>query len=252
MNQCLQIRVEHLVDRIRVTPLVEVVTDPQALQVLVTVELVVVVERDWSELLFIFRHEDGHRIPPEVGARHRHNMSIRTRHDFVHHLSQPTGVLVGRHVVELVDCHKSVIKSRGRKLRHRKTQRRVGANQHCVVTFKETQERVNLAAVPSGSAQVVAIFYLPVRKEPVLYEGGAGKRGANGTFWNSDDDLVDSLMEEFVEGDEHECPGLPRCRRCFYQQVLRILLSKYAALHVSHPKFVDIDGALVGRIVDLY
>ena len=28
---------------------------------------------------------------------------------------------------------------------------------------------------------------------------------------------VDSLGVVEIFGDEHECPGLPRCRRCFYQ-----------------------------------
>ena len=55
MDKGFLVEVQNFVNRRRVSPLVEVMPDAQRLQVLVSIQLVVVVERDRGELLFVFR-----------------------------------------------------------------------------------------------------------------------------------------------------------------------------------------------------
>ena len=55
VDDCLLVKVQHFVDRIGVATLIEVVADPQMLEVPVPVELVVIVESNRCELGFVLR-----------------------------------------------------------------------------------------------------------------------------------------------------------------------------------------------------
>ena len=80
MDDCLLVKVQHFVDRIGVATLIEVVADPQMLEVPVPVELVVIVESNRCELGFVLRQEHRNTIPSEVGTSHRDDMGCGFRH----------------------------------------------------------------------------------------------------------------------------------------------------------------------------
>ena len=83
MNNRLLIRIQDFLERIKVAPLIEVVSDAERLQVLVAVQLFVIGIRDLRELGLIFGLHDGHRISAEIRARHRHDMGGGIIHQII-------------------------------------------------------------------------------------------------------------------------------------------------------------------------
>ncbi len=69
-----------------------------------------------------------------------------------------------------------------------------------------------------------------------------GKATADRTLRHDDDRLLDVLIVQLVERDEHQCARFSRRRRRFDQQILLAAVGKSALLHRPHAELVRLGG----------
>src|SRR5258708_5209121 len=102
VNDGLEVRIQNLIDRVDVPATIEVIADAECLEVLISVQLLIVSVCDPIEAPLVFRLQDRGGISPEIGASHRYDVGLVGLHQSTNHLAKPV-ILVGGHVVKLVD-----------------------------------------------------------------------------------------------------------------------------------------------------
>ena len=137
MKNGLLSRVEHLEDVVGVGARIEVVADVELLEVLVTVELLVIGVGNRIKARLILRGQHRFGVSPEVRAGHGHDMTLIAGNEATQVSSQLI-VGVSRNVMKLIHGDQAVIKSCYTKLINRKTERGMGAHQHFVAAFKKS------------------------------------------------------------------------------------------------------------------
>ena len=108
----------------------------------------------------------------------------------------------------------------------------MGAHEHRIPALHEADELRHLAFVAPRQAQVIARVHLPVGEEAVLHKLGGGKRATDRAFRHRDDDLLAALVEELVQGHEHQRTRLAGGRWGLDQQVLGVALLEIGRAHV--------------------
>ena len=126
-------------------------------------------------------------------------------------------VRVGGNMVEFVHGDKPVIESRHAELVHGKAEGGVGTDQHFIVAVKEhAPDRIDFAAIVTTRrvAEVPFRDDLPVCPKAKLTQWLRPGSSRRSTFSGNDDDrLLESLVLQLVQGDEHECTALARSGR---------------------------------------
>src|SRR3546814_19614037 len=125
----------------------------------------------------------------------------------------------------------------------------MGADQHLVITFKERDDAVDLAAILAGCvAQVPFRGNGPVGPEAELGQRLVGKAGTDAFFRHDDDGLANALVRQLIERDEHEGAALARRRGRLDKKILLAALLIGAFLHRSNAAGVGFIGVTVGSI----
>lgn len=232
--------------------LIELIPDAQALEILVTVELlVVVVGNGGLELGFVFGAHHGNGVAPEVGAGHCHYVGIGAADDGADGRAQVIE-FVGRSVVEFVNADKGVIEQGDVQILERVAEGGMGADQDGGIAGEEVDELLAQAAFfEAGGAEVVAFAYFPVGKEAVGNEFRVLEGAGDGFLRDGYDDTFDALVGQLVEGYEHQGAALAGCGRSLDQQVLAGACRIDDALHFPHSEGVGGGGNASLAVLDL-
>ena len=116
---------------------------------------------------------------------------------------------VGGNVVKLVHGDQTVIERDHPEFFHRKTESGMGTNQHLVAAFQKRSHCIDLTALvgAGGIAQVPTRLHMPVGPETVTCKWLIVEARTNGFFRHHNDSLLDVLVGQLVQGDEHQCPA---------------------------------------------
>src|SRR5579871_1419684 len=149
-------------------------------------------------------------------------------------------VRIGRDVVELVDRDQSVVKLLDAVLIHSEAKRRMSADEHLVRAVEKRSNRLHLATIVVAGrvTEVPSRLDAPVRPKSELAQWLVVKARANRLFRHDDDRLLDALVLQLVEGDEHQRAALPRGRRRFDKEILLATFFVRALLHWPHTQRV--------------
>ena len=251
MQDRFEVGIQHLDDVVDVAAAVEEVADVELLQVFVTVELLVVGVGDGIEFRLVVRVQHRLRVATEIGAGHCLQVDFVARHQLADVLAQPI-VRIRGNVVELVHRDQALVEDFRPELLHSEAERRVGADQRLVVAFKKRLHRVHLPAVVRSRriAEVPFRLHLPIGEEAELAERLVVKARADRALRHHDDRLLESLVFQLVQRDEHQRPALARGRRRLDEQILLAALLIGALLHRPHAHRVRAGGAAVAGVGD--
>ncbi len=150
--------------------------------------------------------------------------------------------------MKLVDGDQPVVKSRDAHLFHRKAEGGMCADQHLVAAGQELTHRSHLGLGRTGLvttwrvAQVPLRRHLPVPVEAEACQGFVGKAATDGPFGHHHDGLLQALVVQLVQRNEHQRTGLARSRWRLDQQVLLTALGVGALLHGTHAQLVGLAG----------
>ena len=223
--------------------LVELVANAEALEILVSVELlVVVVGNRRLELGFVFRAHHRDSVATEVGTGHCQYVGIGFSH-YVTNDSTEVITLVGRGMMKLVDADEGAVQLGIVQVTEGVAEGGMGADEDSCLGIQEVHELfAESTFLQSSSAEVVAGAYLPVGKEAVGLKLGILEGTGDGFLRHGDNDLLDALVGQFVEGNEHHGAALTGCRRSLDQQVLAVACFVDDSLHFSHTEGIYIGG----------
>lgn len=159
---------------------------------------------------------------------------------------------VGGNMVEFVYGNQAAIERFYPKLVYCEAKGGVGANQHFGIAIEKLLDRIDFAAVvAAGSiAEVPLGFDLPICPEAKLTQGFIMEAGADRFLWDNDDGLLEVLVFQFVEGDEHECPTFAGGGGRFDQKVLFAAFLVGAFLHGAHSQGVGAGGGAILGVGD--
>src|ERR1700733_4173765 len=115
--------------------------------------------------------------------------------------------------MELVHCDQPVVEPFHAVLIDCEAERRVSADQHLVAALKKRPNRLDLSAVVLAGrvAEVPFWLYAPVGPKSKIRERLIVEARADGLFRHNDDCLLDPLVLDLIEGDEHERTALAGC-----------------------------------------
>ena len=176
---------------------------------LVTVQLLVVGIGDGFETPLVFRRENGLRIAPEIGAGHGDDMHL-VAGDELRELAAQAVVGIAADVMELVDRDQPTVEGFDTQFIDGKAKSGVRANQHLVVACEELADCLHLGLsdarlIDAGSvAEVPLRLDGPVRPKALGTEFLVGEAAADGAFGHHDDGLLEPLVVQLVERNEHE------------------------------------------------
>ena len=112
-------------------------------------------------------------------------------------------------VVKFVDRDQPVVERLDPQLIHGKAERRMRAYEHLVVARQELADRLHLRLRDLGSSRARRIAQVPLRLDhPVRPKTECaqlliGETTADRAFWHDDDRLLQALVLQFVQCDEH-------------------------------------------------
>ena len=122
---------------------------------------------------------------------------------------------VGGNVVELVHGDQAVIERRHPEFFHCKTEGGMGTNQHLVAAFQERSHCIDLTTIvgAGGITQVPTRLHMPVGPETVTAKRLIVKARTNRFFRHHNDGLLDVLVCQLVQSNEHQGPTFTGSRR---------------------------------------
>ena len=152
--------------------------------------------------------------------------------------------------MEFVHGDQPVVESLDPEFVDGEAERRMGADQHLVAAVEEGTDRVDLAAViaPRRVAQVPLWRDCPVRPEAVFGERLVMETRSDRLFRHNNYGLLDALILQLVESDEHQRATLARRRRRFDQQILLAALLEGALLHRPHAELIGLGRAAIAGV----
>ena len=121
--------VEYLNYRIQIAAPIKVITNAEAFQIRVAIELLIIGVADASEPLFILRAEHGDAVAPKIAARHRDDVGAAIRHKPANYFAK-TAVGISGCMMKFINRQEAISKRSRTNLVVGKTQCRVGADQH--------------------------------------------------------------------------------------------------------------------------
>ena len=117
-------------------------------------------------------------------------------------------------MVKLIDRDQPDVEGVRAKPDDREAEGGVSADHDPVVAVEKRPDRVDLAAI--GARRVAEIPLRgndPVGPESELAQRRVGEARADGPLGHHDDGLLEALIVQLVQRDEHQRPALARCRR---------------------------------------
>ena len=151
---------------------------------------------------------------------------------------------IGGDMVEFVDGDERIVEGLDAQFVKGKTEGRMGADQHLVIAGQKLAKCLDLGLGHLGIigtrrvAQVPLRGDVPIGEEAIFAQRLAGEAGADGPLRHADNRLLDALIDQLVERDEHQCPRFARGGRRFDQQILLAALVKGLRLHGAHAQFI--------------
>jgi ATP-dependent DNA helicase RecG len=118
--------------------------------------------------------------------------------------------------------------------------------QHLIAARQKLAHRVHLRLGHARLIDAGGVAQIPLRRHPPipiktgLAQRFVGKAAADGTLGHHDDGLLQTLVAQLVERDEHQGPRLPRCRRRLDEQILFAAFGIGALLHRAHTQRVGL------------
>ena len=250
MNNGLLARLQHLHQVINIGPSIEIIADIEVLKVLVAIQLLVIRVGDVLELRLIRGGQDGIAIPAEIRAGHRHDMGAVAGEE-VREVNAKLAVGVGGHVVELVNRDQTVVEGGDAEFLHRETKRRMRANQRPVGAGEKRADGIHLAAIRARRvAQVPPRCHRPIRPEAVLRERLIVETGADRALRHHHDGLLQPLVVQFIERNEHQCAAFAGGRGGFDEQILLTPALKSLLLHRPHTQRIGPRSGAGGGIAN--
>ncbi len=236
-------RVEQGRDLLGVGAGVEAVADVQHLEVLIAVELLVIGIGDRLELGFVIGCQHGDGVAPEITAGHGHDMRL-VAPDQLGELRAQAVAGVGGDMVEFVDGDERGVESFNPQLVKGKAESRMCTNQHPGIAGQKFADSLDLGlghlrVIGAGRvAQVPLRCDFPVGPKAMLAQRLAVETGADRAFRHADDGLLNALVGQLVQRDEHQRARLARGRGRLDQQILLATLVIGPRLHRAHPQLV--------------
>lgn len=193
--------------------------------------------------MLVLRREHGLRVPAKVRPCHRDDVHLVARDEPPHLAAQPV-VRIAAHVVELVHRDQPAIEGLHAQLIDSKAKRGMGTHQHRVCAGQKLANRFDLRLRYSRLIDAGCVAEIPLRPDgPVGPEAVRGQRlvceaAADRALRDEDNGLLQPLVVQLVERDEHQRAGLARGRRRFDKQVLLAAAGIGALLHGPHAQRV--------------
>ena len=230
--------VQHLTDMVQIVAMIEMITQHQVFQILVAVQLLIVVIGNGIEPGLVLYSQHGYAVAAEVRTRHRHDMPRRVVHHASHHITQ-IRVGISRGMVKFIDSQERVVEVLVRYLLHAIAQRGVGTHQNlCSRLTEEFYEAAFLVFLVLHIRQVEVGSHLPVGKESVGPQFRVLKRAPDALFRHRHHHLLQSLMHQLVQSDEHQRTAFARCWRSLNQQETLLPGLVSLGLHLTHTQSV--------------
>ena len=159
---------------------------------------------------------------------------------------------IGRNVVKLIDRDQPIVEGFHAELLDREAERGVRADEHLVGAVQKLLHRFDLAAVvvARALAEIPLRLHFPVRPEAELRQRFVVKARADRSLRHDDDRLLELLILQLIEGDEHQRAALAGRRRRFDEQVLLAALLPGALLHRAHAEAFALRRTAVVGIFD--
>ena len=195
--------VEHFANMVQIRSVIEVVAQDQILQILVTVQLLIIIVGNGIELRFILSPQYWYAVASEVRTCHRYDMSGRIVHHPAHHIAQVrVGICAG--MVELVNRQQHMIERIVVQFLHTVTQGGMGTDQYLrPVILEELQEASFLIRFVLHIRQIEIGRHDPVGKEAAIHQIGILKRSADTLLRHSHHHLLNTLMSQLIQRDIH-------------------------------------------------
>ena len=209
----LPVRIQNLRQGVQITALVKMIAYPQGFQMPVPVQLVIIRIHYPAEPGFIFRQQNGHIVPAEVGARHGQHMGVRFPHHVMQKSAQPAAFTVRGHMVKFIYPQQAAAERFRSQLFKREAQRGMRANQDAGLALHKLHKTGHLAGIRSGRAQVVAQVRRPVREKSAFRQPYGRERTANRPFRHSHNHLAQPLPFQLIQSQIHQRAALAGCRR---------------------------------------
>ena len=122
-------------------------------------------------------------------------------------------VLTGADMVEFIDRDQAIVESLHAEFIDGKPEGRMGTDHYVIGAGQKLANRLDLGfgdadlVGAGGVAEIPARRDLPIRPEAEFRQRFVGETAADGAFRHDDDRLLDPLIVQLVEGDEHQAPG---------------------------------------------
>ena len=117
----------------------------------------------------------------------------------------------------------------------------MGANQDIVfILMEEIFKAFRLLFLVVSIAKIILLRYPPVGEEAILHQVGVLERAADTLLWHSHHYLLDALILQLIQGDEHQGAALARRRWRLDKQKAMVAGFVSLGLHLSHTEFIRI------------
>ena len=154
-------------------------------------------------------------------------------------------------MVKLVDRDQPAVEHFRAEPIHGEPEGGVGTDQDPVVAVEKRFDRIDLAAVGARCVTEIPLRDNdPVGPESELAQRCVGEARADGPLGHHDDGLLEALIVQLVQRDEHQRSALARCRRRLDQEILLTSLLPGPLLHRTHAEFVGPRGVAATGIGD--
>ena len=151
--------VQNLQNAVGIGPGTKEITDIERLQILISIELVVLGIGDRFEPGLILGGQNGFGVAPKIGPRHRDQMHLVAGNERPQMRAELV-VGIGRDVVEFIQGNHPIVEGFYPELVHGNAEGRVGADQRLIIAFQKTPNCANLAVIPPGS-----VAQVPLRRD---------------------------------------------------------------------------------------
>ena len=240
MNDGLLGSIQHLGNMVEITAVIEVIAQDEVLEIAITVELLIIVIGYREETGLILSPQHRNAIATEVTASHGNDMTGGIVHHPSHNITQ-SAVYISTCMMKLIYRQETIIKLLVAYFLHAVSECSMGANQNIVfILMEEFLKAYCLLFLVGSIAKVILLRHPPIGKEAILHQVSILERAADTLFWHSHHHLLDTLVHQLIQSDEHQGATLARCRWCLDKQEAMVAGFVSLGLHLSHTEFICI------------
>ena len=161
-------------------------------------------------------------------------------HHSAHDIAQ-SAVHISTCMMKLIYRQETIIKLLVAYFLHAVSESGMGANQDIVfILMEEFLKAYCLLFLVGSIAKVILLRYPPVGEEAILHQVGVLERAADTLFRHSHHYLLDTLIHQLIQSDEHQGATLARCWWRLDKQKAMVESFVSLGLHLSHTEFICI------------